>query len=625
MNEFQAELQALDYGVMAAYMLALVVLGLVLRRRAGGSMESYFLANRRLPGWLNGTSYAATCLNADVAPAYTGMTVITGVFICWWYLSRFGLALMIGGVLFAVLWRRLSIMTTPEFYELRFSGGPAVAIRTWIALRSAFVAVVAWTGAGLLGMHKVAQPMLGWEIGTTFAVVLPILFFYVLLSGYLGVVISDFFQSIVIIAASLVLIWAVQADFGGPAGLYSALVASFGDEVVSWHPPMHHELLGVLGVVAWTVGTAVGYGGDTAPMAGAMEGQRILSCRNGREAAKMYVWTQIVLFVMLAVLTLPALGAMVRWPGLRDGTINKELAYGMLLGHYLPAGLLGLAVSGMLASIMSTLSSNMNFGAQVFLNDVYKRSIVRHASERHYLFVGRLVAVTIVMLAMLVATRVENVIDIAVFMLGLSSAELTANWAQWWWWRFNGTARVAASVGGPLLFLLNQFLVFPYFVEAGPASVYLVVFASIGATGALWFLVAWFTAPEPEDRLLEFYRRARPMGWWGPIAEKAAGHGPQAAGPSASMPPRLQGPKPILAGLGIAACGATAVGAAVIALSCAFVGRWGVSVAALAVAIVAGLAFRRWFGPFIAGIGGVRADASSSTREPAAAAQRPLQ
>jgi len=587
MNE-HVQLQSLDYAVMAGYMLALVALGLVLRRRAGGDMESYFLAGRKLPGWLNGTSYAATCLNADVAPAYCGMTVITGVFICWWYFSRFGLALMIGGVLFAVFWRRLRLVTSPEFYELRFSGAPAVAIRTWVALRSAFVAVVAWTGAGLLGMHKVAQPVLGWDMATTFAVVLPILLFYVLLSGYLGVVISDFFQTLVIIAASLALMWAVQADFGGPAGLYHALVSTAGAGVVSWHPPLHHELLGLLGVVAWTVGTAIGYGGDAAPMSGAMEGQRILSCRTGREAAKMYVWTQAVLFLMLALLTLPALGAIVRWPGLRDGTINRELAYGMLLAHYLPAGLLGLAVSGMLASIMSTLSSNMNFGAQVFLNDVYKRSLVPHASERHYLIVGRLVATAIIGLAMLVATRVENVIDIAVFMLGLSSAELTANWAQWWWWRFNGKARVAASVGGPLLFLFNQLVVFRYFVHAGDASVYLVVFASIGATTLLWISVAWLTEPEPEEKLMAFYLRAQPMGWWGPIARKAGG---------ASRP----GLGPIMRGLGIAACGAVMVGGGILALSTAYVGSWTQAATAAIAGIAAGLVFRASFGQFVAG------------------------
>ena len=75
---FEVRLQALDYTVMAAYMLALVAIGLILRRQAGTDLEGYFLAGRRMPGWLNGCSYAATCLNADVAPAYCGMTVITG-------------------------------------------------------------------------------------------------------------------------------------------------------------------------------------------------------------------------------------------------------------------------------------------------------------------------------------------------------------------------------------------------------------------------------------------------------------------------------------------------------------------------------------------------------------------
>jgi Na+/proline symporter len=578
-------LQGLDYAVMALYMVALLALGVFLRKRAGRDMESYFLAGRRMPGWLNGCSYAATCLNADVAPAYCGMTVITGVFICWWYLSRFGLALMIGALLFAVFWRRLAIMTSPEFYELRFGGTPAVVIRTWIALRSAFVAVVAWTGAGLLGMHKVAQPMLGWDLWTTFAVVIPIILFYVLLSGYIGVVITDFLQTLVIIGASLALMWAVQADFGGPAGLHQALVGSFGEGVVSWHPPLHHELLGVLGVIAWTAGTAVGYGGDAAPMAGAMEGQRILSSRNGREAAKMYVWTQTILFLMLALITLPALGAAVRWPGLRDGTIDRELAYGMLLAHYLPAGVLGLAVSGILAAIMSTVSSNMNFGAQVFLNDVYQRSIVRDATDRHYLAVGRIVAAAIVGLAMIVAATARNVIDIAVFMLGLASAELTANWAQWWWWRFNGKARLAASIGGPILFLVNQFVVFRYVVDAGPASVYLVVLASMAATTVLWIAVARVTQPEPEEKLVEFYRRARPMGAWGPIAARAG------------MP--AAGWTPVVRGLATAACGAAMVGSAVVALSCAYVARWNVAAVAVLLSILAALRFRGSFRSFI--------------------------
>ncbi len=583
---FQVRLQALDYAVMAAYMAVLVAMGLMLRRRAGKDLEGYFLAGRKIPGWLNGCSYAATCLNADVAPAYCGMTVITGAFICWWYFSRFGLALMIGGVLFAVLWRRLSIMTSPEFYELRFSGTPAVAIRTWVALRSAFVAVVAWTGAGLLGMHKVAQPMLGWDLWTTFAVVVPIILFYVLLSGYVGVVISDFFQTLVIIGASLTLMWAVLADFGGPVGLHDALVRAFGESVVSWHPPMHHELLGVLGVVAWTIGTAVGYGGDAAPMSGAMEGQRILSSRNASEAAKMYVWTQVILFLMLALITLPALGAAVRWPGLRDGSIDKELAYGMLLGHYLPPGLLGLAVSGILASIMSTVSSNMNFGAQVFLNDVYKRSLVKQASNRHYLMVGRMVAV-------------EH--------RGAGHARGDRRAERHRHRRVHARARVGRTDGqlGAVVVVALQRQgagsPHPSADRCCSSSISSSCFATSSTPGRR-LCISWCSRR---------WRRQPCCGWplrASPNRSRKRNSSTSTAGRDRWAPgARLRGRQdssqsgwqPVARGLAIAATGTVMVGAAVVALSCAYIARWNITGAALLMSVAAAVAFKRSFRSFL--------------------------
>jgi len=447
-----------DYIVIVLYLLGLLGMGIYYRKFAQQSLENYFLGGRKLPGWLAGVSMATTCMNADVAPAYCGMTVITGVFVCWWYIGRFGLALMIAAILFAVFWRRLNLFTGPEFYELRFRGAAAITMRTWVSLRSTFIVCVVWVGCGLLGMYKVAYPLLGWEKWQTFIIVIPIVLTYVLLSGYMGVVVSDLIQGIIMTAASVTLMVMVMIDFGGPSGLYSSLVETIGVSAVSWHPPTHHEFLGITGVIAWTVGTAVGYGGDVTPMNSVVEGQRLFSCRNVREGSKMYIWTELGLFFLLVVLTLPALGAMVKWPGLHDGSINKEMAYGMLLRHYLPTGLLGLAISAIFASIMATVDSNLNFGSQIFINDVYLRLFVKKASMKHYMNVGRVVMFVIMALGILVATKAQNVIDIAVFMLGLYSAEFTANWGQWWWWRFNGKARLAASFGGPLIFLLNKFI-----------------------------------------------------------------------------------------------------------------------------------------------------------------------
>tara|TARA_B100001250_G_scaffold414563_1_gene453912 strand:+ start:3350 stop:5080 length:1731 start_codon:yes stop_codon:yes gene_type:complete len=564
---------------MAVYMLMLLGMGMYYRGFAQKSMENYFLGGRKLKGWMSGTSYAVTCMNADVAPAYCGMTVITGAFICWWYLSRFGLALMIGGILFAVVWRRLKIFTSPQFYELRYGGNPAALMRGWVALRSAFIAVVAWTGAGLLGLTKVSEALLGWSRIETFLVVIPIILIYVVLSGYMGVVVSDIIQTVIMIGSSLILMGLVWADFGGPSGLYEALFSQFGGSVVSWHPPQSHEMLGIVGIIAWAMGTAIGYGGDVAPMSGAMEGQRLLSCRNEQEATRMYIWTEIVLFLMLAVLTLPALGAMVKWPGLYDGSMNKELAYGLLLGHYLPSGLLGLALVAMFASIMSTVDSNMNFGAQVFINDVYGRFIKTNAPMSHLMSIGRFVMVIIMVLSILVAMSATNVIDIAVFMLGLSSAELSANWGQWWWWRFNGAARLAASFGGPLVFLFNKYIVFSLWIDAGQDTAYVVVLSSIAVTCLLWICVALITKPEPEDKLITFYRQARPMGWWGPIVNKA--------GVEASS-----GFGPIAKGLVIATVGATAVGSLIIAITGLYIGRTEVLMWGSSVALILGLLFR---------------------------------
>ncbi len=185
---------------------------------------------------------------------------------------------------------------------------------------------------------------------------------------------------------------------------------------------------------------------------------------------------------MLAVLTLPALAAMVKWPGLHSGSIDQELSYGMLLGLALirPGG---------------NLDQDLR--------------------------VGWLAMLTILILGIVVAMRADRIIDIAIFMLGLSSAEITANWGQWWWWRFNGSARLAASLGGPVLYLSNRFLVFPRFPELGHEEAYLVVLVSIAETTALWIGVALLTQPDPEETLVDFYRRARPPGWWGPIARKA--------------------------------------------------------------------------------------------------------
>ncbi|TWT34325.1 hypothetical protein [Blastopirellula retiformator] len=169
-------------------------------------------------------------------------------------------------------------------------------------------------------------------------------------------------------------------------------------------------------------------------------------------------------------------------------------------------------------------------------------------------------------------------------MLGLSSAELTANWAQWWWWRFNGWARLTASLGGPLIFVVNKLFLFPnpwfsfpYLFDFGPHNDYLLIFVSMGMTLIAWVTVALLTKPEPMPQLIDFYRRARPYGFWGPVAE-AAGE---------PRPPKGR----IAVGFVVAPFGTVMASAGILALSLLYLGRWSEATIAVVTMVLAGAVF----------------------------------
>jgi Na+/proline symporter len=519
-------MSSLDLAIIAAYLFVMLAIGLYYRRFAGKGLDNFFLAGRNVPGWLNGVSYSAALVSADAATAYGGLAVVTGAFVCWWYLSRFGLALFVGAVLFAVFWRRLRLFTSIEFYELRFAGRPAALMRFWIAFRTSFIAIPAWTGVTLLAAYKIMGPVAGMGKTATMLWVVPVSFLYVFLAGYKGVVVSNLIQMAIFLVGTIAVAALTVAHFGGPAAMAAQLVSTYGDagsNMLALVPPVNHDVFPLAAALAWLLGQTIGYGGDAAPMGGAVEGQRILSSRTPREAVTMYVVTALTTFSCVLLVSLPCVAAPLLWPHLRDPGADRELAYGLLIKEMLPHGLLGLAIAGLLAGVMSTVSDNLNFGSQVMMSDLYQRWVRRGASERHYLLAGKACMFLTLAMALLVVYNATIIFDVAVFMLTLSCAELPANWAQWWWWRFNGKARLAASFGGAGIFcavVLGPKLL-AWLGVTWAASLVLPwwwqTFLVMGLTTALWVSVALLTEPDPRPVLDEFYRRARPLGSWGPV------------------------------------------------------------------------------------------------------------
>ena len=605
----------LDYAIILGYLVLMLGIGVYYRRFAGENLDNYFLAGRSIPGWLNGISYSAALVSADSACGYGGLATVTGAFVCWWYLSRFGLALFIGAVLFAVFWRRMGLFTSLEFYELRFGGKPAALMRLWIAFRTSCIAMPAWTGVTLLAACKIMEPVAGMSKTTTLLWVVPVSFLYVFMSGYKGVVVSNLVQMVIFLLGSGAVAVLTLVHFGGPSALGSQLAAELGTagvEMTRVTPPLKHDVFPLAAAIAWLIGQTIGYGGDAAPMGGAVEGQRILSTRTPREAVTMYVVTALTMFIFVMLVSLPCVAAPLIWPELRSDSFDRELAYGMLMKKLLPSGLLGLAVAGMLAGVMSTVSDNLNFGSQVMVSDLYQRWIRPNASQAHYMLAGKVCLVIILAMSVLVVYRIQLLFKVAVFMLQLRAAELPANWAQWWWWRFNGKARIAASFGGAAIFCVvvlgtEALVAGGVITESQALPWWWQTFIVMGLTTVLWVSVALMTEPESDELLNRFYARVTPLGSWEPVRRRLfatedrvleSAHLQQ--GNSFAQEASLNSAWTMIGkGLFVASTGAVASMLMIVGISAGYVGKFTISMGCFVLATCLAIAFRTTLRPFL--------------------------
>lgn len=579
-----------DIWIIIGYLVLMFAMSLWHRKFSSKNMENFFLGGRKIPGWLNGVSYTAALVSPDAATGYGGLGVVTGAFISWWYLSRFGLALFFGGVLFAVFWRRLNLFTSLEFYDLRFPKKAASAMRLWIAFRTSLIAMPAWTGITLLAAYKIMGPAYGLTKLETMYLVVPVSVLFVFFSGYKGVVISNLIQMIIFFAGTLTLAFITLHHFGGPQAMTASLSHFFGSthpEVLQMTPPKNHDVFPLAAAMAWLLGQSIGYGGDAAPMGGAMEGQRILSTRTPSEALTMYVVAAITMFILLLLVTLPSISAGMLWPDLRNAGADRELVYGRLMKMMLPAGAMGLLIAAMMAATMSTVGDNLNFGSQVLVSDIYRKWLVPNASEKHYLIMSKIAMAIIISIAIAVVFNVSIITDVAIFMLQLSAAELPANWAQWWWWRFNGPARIAASFGGAVIFCIvvlgPKMLVF-FGVAAAEKMIlpwWWETLLVMGITTVLWVIVALLTKPDPNVLLNRFYQRVHPLGFWKPFRTEG-----ESAPPGNII-------KPIFWGIGVAVIGFAATCLLIQGLTEAWFGYYQPGILQLILSILLFIVFKK--------------------------------
>ncbi len=586
----------IDAGIVGVYLIGSFAIGILASRvlRSGSKGEDgYYLAGRKVPGWVNGISYAVTAMNSDVAPAYCGFTVVVGLSAAWLYLSRFGLAMMLIAMLFAVRWRQLKINTGPEFLSLRFGGGLGTFSRVYLSLYSVVVGMIPWIGAGLLGVHMIFGPIFGIEHkATTLLLVLPILIVYVWVSGYTGVLVTDVLQTMIILLANAILLFAVLWQFGGPTQLADAVQTALPEhasDALSILPVPGHPVMSPLLVLAWTLVSTIGVGGNVN-----IDGQRMMSCRSAVDAAKVGIWGQLALFAMLLLLTLPTLGAIANHPEMYTATpAEREAVYGIMLHDYLPVGLLGVALAALLASVMSTIDSQLNYGSQTLVNDVV-RQFKPDLSQRVAVQIGRVLILVILAMGVVVMYASESLIGIAILLAGMFGSSLVFGWGQWWWWRVNIWSWCTATLGGPIVyfalgFALKAWPLWQAKLEEGEAVAQgmgmLQAVIAMAATTSLWIIVTLVTPPQDMATLKAFYRRAKPMGAWGPVRRAL-----EAEGDCPETPRGL-----IVGGMAAAVMGAVWITLAVLAISELVVGEYLVAVLLGGGAVITALLFKQAF------------------------------
>ena len=512
-------LTQLDWLFVCAYFLFNLAVGFYYRRRAGRSIEEFFVSGRSAAWWLAGTSMVATTFSADTPLAVTGMVARGGVAGNWlWW--NFAFSGMLTVFFFSRLWRRAGVITDAEFAEIRYAGKPAAFLRAYRGLYLAFpinCIVIGWVN---LAMVKVLMLALGTG---KFEAILVVLALTALtsavstLSGLRGVLVTDLVQFVLMMGMALALAFFAVQGIGGIDALKVQLASiegrgsplSFLPEAGSaWMPMLTFFVyIAVIWWGTWYPGAEPGGGGFIA--------QRVFSTRDERHSVLATLWFNVAHY---AVRPWPwivvALVSLVAYPNLDD----PESGYIHAMMDYMPPALRGLMLASFVAAFMSTISTILNTSASYVINDFYHRFVRPEASQRHLVIAARVATIILTIIAAAITFYMDSIAGAWKLLLATGAGTGGVLILRWLWWRVNAWSEVAAMTSA---FAISAFLQVGIGLDTDePRDFAWVMLISVFATTAIWLAVTFLTSPEPAGKLTEFYRRVRPHPTlWGPIAE----------------------------------------------------------------------------------------------------------
>lgn len=545
-------LAPIDWFVLATYGFLAVGLGLLAARTAGRGTAAFFLSGRSAPWWLLGVSMVATTFSTDTPNLVADITRRNGVAGNWvWW--AFLLTGMTTTFVYAGLWRRSGVLTDLEFYEIRYSGRPAAFLRGFRAVYLGVLFNVMIMASVTLAAIKIAGVLFGWSPLATVMIGSVITVTVSAAGGLRSVLVTDLLLFAAAMTGSIAAaVFALRhPEVGGLSNLLShpdvvprlALMPDFRNLEVA--VPLFIIPLAVQWWATWYPGSEPGGGGYIA--------QRMLAAKDENHAIGATLFFNLahyalrpwpwLLVALASIIVFPDLAALREaFPGVAPGVIGHDLAYPAML-TFVPAGWMGLVVGSLAAAYISTISTHLNWGSSYIAYDVYRRFLKPGASERRVVLVGRLATVGLMVLAAMLALRLESALQAFGILLQIGAGTGLLFLLRWFWWRINAWAEIVAMVVS--FGIASTFFVLHAIRDSRLETLIADGMSRVAAEGLIpsfelwqelligvalttlaWGLATLVTRPTEEATLRAFYRRTRPGGpGWRSVVAKAAAEG----------------------------------------------------------------------------------------------------
>jgi Na+/proline symporter len=517
-------LHLIDWLIAGFTLLICFLPALAFGKRSGKSTSEFFASGRSVPWWLAGLSMVATTFSSDTPNLVTNFVRTQGVAgnWQWWAFTLTGISTVF---FYARLWRRSGVLTDLEFYELRYSGKAASAVRGFRAVYLGFFFNCIIMASVNLAACKIASILFGFSRWQTLAAVGLLNVVFAAHSGLWGVLVIDMIQFFIKMAAVIAAAYFAVSlpQVGGLNGLVSKLSNMRGPGGVDYLrmlPDFNSNWDLAVAVFIMPIAVqwwAVWYPGAE-PGGGSYIAQRMLASKSERDALGSTLFFNLAHYVLRPwpwILT--GLASLIVYPTLADirtafpnvdpALVGHDIAFPAML-KFLPIGWAGLMVGGLIAANSSTILTHLNWGASYLVHDFYRRFLRPGQTERHYVTAGRLATVLLFLCSSALVFVLQSAQENFNIMLQVGAGTGLLYLLRWFWWRITAWCEIVAMVCSFLVSIVLLFLRRGG-IEMGTHRELLL---TIILTTIFWVITAYLGPQTDRQTLIDFYRKVHPVG-----------------------------------------------------------------------------------------------------------------